>query len=313
MGFSSIVERRVLPALAKLEGVDRIHIATSRSGLEVDIPAVKRGEIVTGYEEALDKIGPCLAYVSLPNHLHGFWVKEALRRDFHVVVDKPAFLAEEDLIEALSISEERDLCLAEAVVWPYHEQVTRLMERMSSQCAEISAMQAVFSFPPLANANFRNDPARGGGALNDLAAYAITPGRVFYGEQPEEVACRILSRNAAIDTGFSFEAFFSRGRVFQGFYSFTTEYRNSMLLLGDGFSAELNPAFTIGPSAGTTVVVRSKNQIEQLAVQGSDMFEVFLESVVSSLSSGNYGEWRNLLRRDAEIYFRTMRIAGAMK
>tara|TARA_B100000787_G_scaffold162504_1_gene143287 strand:+ start:638 stop:1600 length:963 start_codon:yes stop_codon:yes gene_type:complete len=310
IGYSNIALRRVVPALVRIEGVGKIHVATGKLDLEVDIPVEKKGLVVVGYESALNHFPPCLAYVSLPNHLHGYWVKRALQKGFHVVVDKPAFLSESDLNEALSIAKSGRLCLAEAVVWPFHDQIAVLRETIRLRGTKIQAIHGVFSIPPLPASNFRNDSACGGGAFNDLAAYAVTAGRIFFEESPLEMRCRVLSRNelTGVNTGFAFESLFSRGRIFQGFFSFTTEYRNSLLLLGNEFSAEVNPIFTVGPTTLTTMNVRSRDETKQLVVPSCDMFHVFLESIISSLNLGDFGNWADILRQDSVDYFRAARV-----
>ncbi|MDC0983309.1 Gfo/Idh/MocA family oxidoreductase [Amylibacter sp.] len=310
IGYSSIVVRRVVPALLRIEAVRKIHIATGKVDLEVDIPSERKGDIVKGYETALNQIPPCLAYVSLPNHLHAHWVKRALNKGFHVVVDKPAFLSESDLNDALSIAESQGLCLAEAVVWPFHDQVATLRETISLRGTKIRAMHGVFSMPPLPASNFRNNPDYGGGAFNDLAAYAVTPGRIFFEESPLEIRCGSLTQNelTGVNTGFWFDSLFSGSRIFQGFFSFTTEYRNSLLLLGDEFSAEVNPIFTIGPMDITTINIRSCNESTQLEVPSCDMFHIFLEQIILSVNLGDFGKWWNILRQDSFNYFRAARM-----
>ncbi len=313
IGYSSIVRKRVIPALMRTPGIGAIHVASSRGTATVDIPPDKRGYVFPEYGTALSELPPCVAYVSLPNHLHGLWVRKALSKGFHAIVDKPAFLSESDLNEALSSARERRLCLAEAVVWPFHHQVSALRAKIERERWSIRAIHGIFSFPPLPESNFRNDPARGGGALADLAAYAITPGRVFYGEPAADVRARLLSRarTTGVDTGFSIDALYSDGRIFQGFYSFTTEYQNSLVILGDQFSAQIAPAFTIGPDVEAAITLRSNNQSLVLEIPACDMFAKFFEAVFSSIDAGDCERWRQTLERDADLYFHLSSILEA--
>ena len=64
IGVSTIFSRRVLPALLSLDCVDKIHLASRRTSVDIDIPQQRRGEFFCGYEEALRTIRPCLAYIS---------------------------------------------------------------------------------------------------------------------------------------------------------------------------------------------------------------------------------------------------------
>ena len=315
IGYSDIVRRRVLPALVEIECVRKIHVATGRVGLNVDIPVDKKGSVIHGYEVALNECHPCLAYISLPNHLHGHWVKKALLNGFHVVVDKPAFLSELDRDEALSIAQKRNLCLAEAVVWPYHDQISVLKGIIQTIGSEINAIQSIFSIPPMHSTNFRNDPASGGGAFNDLAAYAVSVGRIFYEVSPIDLRCRVTTwdPHTKLNTGFVFDAFYDDGKIFQGFFSFGTEYRNSVLILGDKISAELNPVFTAGPTVETNITMRTSNETKNQVIPRCDMFGVFLNSIFSSLENKKFNHWADILKKDSDIFFIAARTIKELK
>src|SRR5207244_10461840 len=124
----------------------------------------------------------------------------------------------------------------------------------------------------------------------------------------------ILSHDAStgIETAFSLEASFGEGRIFQGFFSFTTEYRNSLMLLGEEFSLQMDPAFTIGPTAESNIAIRSKNQTVSLRIPPSDMFRSYLSSVISSIKSQEHARWAEVLRQDASAFFRAALISGAL-
>ncbi len=315
IGYSDIVHRRVLPALVDIEGVRKIHVATGRVGLKVDIPLGKKGSIIHGYEAALNECNPCLAYISLPNHLHGYWVKKALLNGFHVVVDKPAFLSELDRDEALSIAKKKNLCLAEALVWPYHEQISVLKGIIQTTGSEIHAVQSVFSIPPMPLTNFRNDPASGGGAFNDLAAYAVSVGRIFFEAPPVDLRCRVTTRDphTKLNSGFVFEAFYADGKISQGFFSFRTEYRNSMLIMGDKMMAELNPAFTARPTVETNITMRTSNETRNQVIPACDMFSEFLNSIMLSLEKNEFNSWTDILKKDSDIFFLAERTMKELK
>src|SRR5438093_12275310 len=91
LGLSSIVQRRVLPALHAL-GIERIDVATRKA---VD-PAVRRGwshgHIFESYQAALSESDAPVVYVSLVNSEHEHWIEASLPTGHHVIVDKPATL-----------------------------------------------------------------------------------------------------------------------------------------------------------------------------------------------------------------------------
>src|ERR1700687_2881419 len=91
LGYSSIVQRRVIPAAAKMEAIDEISIA-SKSHPEPNEGWPKRGRFFTDYQTALRQSDSDIVYLSLPNAMHECWAITALAAGKHVIVDKPAMI-----------------------------------------------------------------------------------------------------------------------------------------------------------------------------------------------------------------------------
>lgn len=303
IGVSSIFCRRVLPALLSLDCVDQIHLASSRASVEIDIPEPRRGTFHCGYDIALRDTPPCIAYISLPNHLHAEWARKALLAGFHVIVDKPAFLSWEEAEPILQLARLKNLCIAESTVWPFHPQVQAVKNAFNQIGSEPRSIQAVFSFPPLPKSNFRNDPKMGGGSLLDLGRYAISPGRVFFQDEPVDMTTNILGRNSetGVDTCFVFSAIYSRGRSFQGFFSFETEYKNSLSILGKDLSVTLDSAFTFSNTMLPEINVRTASRSDRIVYEPADSFAVFFQEVIKSIQSGAWSVWLDILERDAYV------------
>jgi dTDP-3,4-didehydro-2,6-dideoxy-alpha-D-glucose 3-reductase len=315
IGYSTLARSKLLPALVGVEGIGRIHLATRQAGLELrELPEEKRGTIHTGYQKALREAPKGLAYVSLPNHLHAPVVTAALEAGFHVVVDKPAFLTRAESQAQLAAAKARGLCLAEATVWGFHQQVAVAQHAFASAHASPGMVQAVFSFPPLPADNFRNHPEMGGGSLNDLGPYAVSAARAFLPGDPVEIHARVLCRHprTGVDTAFAVSMVYEHGEVFQGFFGFGTEYRNRLSIVGPGVSVELDPAFTT-PEAPVSVRVRRTNVEDLSLAPRTDTFRVFLTEVVRSISEGNGDRWTSLLEWDDRILNRVAEAAGVIR
>jgi predicted dehydrogenase len=265
------------------------------------MPSEKKGEFFCGYREALTKAKKGLAYISLPNSLHAEWVETALQEGFHVVVDKPAFINPEDSLRLRTLAKSKGLCLSEATVWPFQSQIQLAQEQIKSNNSDIKLIQATFSFPPFDLNNFRNSKDLGGGAFNDLGIYALTPGRVFFDAYPDEIVIRSspIRSGCEVDTTFNISASYSGGRVFQGFFSFETEYKNSMRLLGSDIAIEIEPAFTSG-SDGGYISIKRKNQLGKLPYTSNDGFSNYFEGVIESIIRGDWSEWEDIFTHDSE-------------
>ncbi len=92
-GYSSIAERRVIPAAAKVSAIAEVSIASKSRPRPAEWP--KAGGFFTDYDEALHEAGSDIVYLSLPNAMHEHWLMAALAAGKHVVVDKPALMTAE--------------------------------------------------------------------------------------------------------------------------------------------------------------------------------------------------------------------------
>lgn len=291
----------MLPALLSLKCVDRIDLASRSNSIDIPMPSEKKGEVFCGYREALTKAKKGLAYISLPNSLHAEWVEVALQEGFHVVVDKPAFINVEDSLRLRALAKSKNLCLSEATVWPFQSQIQLAQELIRSNNSDIKLIQATFSFPPFDHNNFRNSKDLGGGAFNDLGIYALTPGRVFFDAYPGKIIIQSSPMRSGyqVDTAFNISALYSEGRVFQGFFSFETEYKNSMRLLGSDIAIDIEPAFTSSGNSGC-IEIKRNNRVSKAPYKKNDGFSTYFQGVIESIAKGDWSEWDEILAHDSE-------------
>lgn len=310
LGYSSIARRRVLPALSKL-GVESIDVA-SCSSRQIAWPESSCGRLFCDYREALEASDADVVYVSTSNHLHAPLVESALESGRHTVVDKPAFLSLADANRLTELAECKGLTLAEATVYPFHSQIEAIRKSFTESCAAPTRLSAVFSVPPLPTEDFRYRAEFGGGALLDLGPYAVTPGRIFFGEPPEAVICRVLTRSCGVDTSFSLLMTYSNGKSLVGHYGYTTGYRNRLEILGPDATATLDRVFTTPPDLALDIEWSEHNRGRILHVPACDAFGAFLGAFLQSVREGDRESWRRILLDDAAVLNRLRFIAGEL-
>ena len=231
VGHSSLAQRKVIPALLKLDEVEKIHIASRGPIPKEALPIAKRGEFFLGYDAALNDLKPCLAYISLPNSLHAKWACNAMERGFHVAIDKPSVMKADDAVNLYQLSETRRVALAEVNVWHYHPMAKRLRALYSMEDSP-SVAQLIFTNPPLNPEDFRYVRKLGGGILRDRASYAISCGRVFLNGKPEEISVQVTTRDKnGLDLSVSLQMQYG-STALQAAFSFDGEYANELTLLG---------------------------------------------------------------------------------
>lgn len=296
LGYSSIAHRRVIPALAGLDEIARIDVASLSRKAPADWS--KSGELFSSYESALAGSQAELVYVSLPNALHEHWIEAALASGRHVVVDKPATLSLAAAERALDLAAARNLLLAEATVFSCHPQFAALAQE--STFGPLTHIVAQFMIPPLPKGNFRTVRDMGGGCLTDMGPYAAAIARLFGGEL-ETLCCLPAPRYADsdIDMGFSLAARFRNGVRYVGHFSFETEYQNTLTVIGRNGAMTTERVFSPPPDMPVTWQMRVQNVATQRVFDPSDTFQLFFCKVLDAIAAKDHAPLANDLRSDA--------------
>jgi dTDP-3,4-didehydro-2,6-dideoxy-alpha-D-glucose 3-reductase len=312
IGYSKIVQSRVLPALLKMPDVISIDIASQSSLVTASAAKKQFRNIFHNYETAMKESKADLVYISIVNNLHAMWTEKALKAGYHVIVDKPAFTNIEDAIRLVDLSQKLNLCLAEACVYGYHPQIEFIRNTMTTLNSRPTCLIGNFSFPPFPLHNFRYQKELGGGALWDLGAYAVTPGRIFFNEKPVEIFCKIGSRHMEtdVDTSFSMFAFYPDGKSMVGHFGFTTEYRNRLSLLGPDIAIDIERIFTTPADMENTITIRRNNEQTIKKAPAGDSFFYFIQDVKESIENNHFNRLLENLIADAECLFKMRTSAG---
>lgn len=310
IGYSKIAQKRVLPALPKA-GVAQVDVASHSRADDVVLPQGAAGQVFGNYEAALDESDADLVYISTVNSAHAEWVAKALERGYHVVVDKPACTSLVETRRLLDLARRKDRCLAEATVYGYHPQIGAARQAFVEAGSRPTRIVATFSFPPLPTDNFRYKATSDGGALWDLGPYAVTPGRLFFDEEPKEVACYVTGRGDEVETSFSVLMTYAGGRSMVGHFGFNTGYRNRLDILGPDVTVTIDRVFTTPADMAGELHINQRNQARVVEVPPADNFALFLRTVIDGIETGQHGSLADDLLADARVLWR-LRKAGAM-
>lgn len=289
IGLSSIVKRRVLPALQGIAEVERIDVATRKADDEAVRSGWSQGDAYEDYSEAIRRTPAELVYVSLVNSEHERWVHRALEQGMHVVVDKPGFLGLEPSMRMAELAVKQDRCLAEATVFAYHPQVAAARQLFAQASDAPLRIVAVLSFPPMDPSNFRYQQALGGGAMWDLGPYLVAASRVFFDAEPLQVDCRVLARREdGLEMAFSAMGAFSDGRSLAGHFGFDTAYVNRLHVIGRSVDVEADRMFTTPPDYANSIRVGGEGVPPTLQVPAADAFSCFFEHVLGRIKAHDW-------------------------
>jgi predicted dehydrogenase len=298
VGYSSIVERRVMPAAAKVAAIEEISIASKSRPRPERWP--KQGLFFNDYEAALRGSNCDLAYLSLPNALHEHWVMVALAAGKHVVVDKPAIMTLAGSERVVAEARRVNRLVAEATVFGYHPR----FETLASFVAEtgpLTQAAAQLIIPPLPIGNFRNHAELGGGCLLDMGPYAAATMRILGGEGISDVTALAGGRHpeTGVDMGFSVLARLGNGGAFSGHFSFEGEYQNRLLVVGRSGSVLIERVFTPPADHQMEWRRRVRNVDDVVTFDPADTFARFLEAVTSAIAGGDHERFHRELLSDA--------------
>jgi len=302
LGFSNILQRRVLPALDNLTSVSRIEIASRRGVPDASNLPAKVGRCYGDFTEALDASSSEVVYVSTVNSQHAEWTERALKRGFHVIVDKPSFTDFAEAERLVEVAESCGRCLAEATVYVAHPQIELCKKTFAEEGVGPERITATFSMPPLAAGNFRYRADLGGGALWDLGPYAVSVGRTFFSTPLLSAHCSIGSRGGPdrVETAFSVMLLYSGGRCVVGHFGFDTEYRNEVTLLGKGVAVRIGRIFTTPPDLAGELEASIRNQSRKIHSVPGDSFGLFFDEVLQRIQRrGELAEFGRILLQDA--------------
>jgi dTDP-3,4-didehydro-2,6-dideoxy-alpha-D-glucose 3-reductase len=300
LGYSSIVERRVIPAAEKIAAVDKISIASkSRSLPNSGWP--KSGRLFSDYDTALRESDSDIVYLSLPNAMHEQWILAALAAGKHVIVDKPATMTREGGQRAVAEARRVGRVLAEATVFGYHPQFKALADFLAEN-GPLTHVDAQFVIPPLPIANFRNHKELGGGCLLDMGPYAAGLIRILGNGLPTQVTALAGGRHreTGVDMGFSAQARLANGAIFAGHFSFEGEYQNRLLVVGHSGSVIIERVFSPPADHHIEWRRRVRNVESVLTFEFADTFACFLDAVVSTIASGDHERFHRDLLSDSE-------------
>lgn len=247
------------------------------------------------YEQALHESKAEIVYVSTVNSLHKELAEAALKRGFHVIIDKPAFLSEADTEAMVRLAEREDRCLAEALVFGLHPRVQAARAAFESAGKRATHVVASFSVPPLAANDFRYRKALGGGAVFDLGPYALSSGRLFFDAEPVEIVARRTAERGGVETGFSLLALYPGGRSLVGIFGYETAYLNRLQITGPNLSVFMDRVFSPPGDFATEMILHTPTGATAESFAPAHNFGLFFQQLVAEIESGNMRSFDNAM------------------
>lgn len=307
LGYSDIARRRFIPALSGSGCAVLAAIGTSRSAdtpdhgpdRTGDIPVpVTRQEQDTGrsplpagvplcsYSDLIAHPDVDLVYLSLPNHLHEEWAVRALVAGKHVLCEKPLAPALESVERMIAAANRSGRLLFENLMFLQHPQHAAVRDLLTSgRIGPLRTVRSAFGFPLEDRANFRLDPARGGGACADLLTYTVGTLELFDLGDLRDPSGIVLHREG-IDLAAHGTAGLANGAAFTFSISFCQQYESCYELVGAAGLLRLDRAYTTPPELANRLILRTGSTEEIIPLPAADHFAETIRHIARIIAHG---------------------------
>lgn len=277
LGYSDLVKRKVLPAIANIKEIESVDIAT-RTGKVKDF--IKLENVYSDYTKGLNNSNAEIVYISLPNSLHYKFSKLSIENQKNVIVDKPAVLNKNEFFSLNELLSSNKLFISMSCVFNFHK-AWLMFKKHSLSSGTKGTLISEFTIPKLENKNIRMSKKLKGGALNDMGIYATTVGFLFWDKPVKSIKLKTYQKNSLIE-GFTLLANYGRGQNLIGNFGFNQIYTNKITFSGNGIKTEYDRVFSQTPDYGSKIYKTTNSEEKVINVGRDDAFLKYLKYVVGN-------------------------------
>jgi len=292
LGCANIAERFIVPTINELDqNFNLIGIASRTAEKAKQFADKFNTKSFVSYESLLNTEHLEAVYIPLPNSLHYEWLKKALGKGLHVLVEKSLACEYNEVVELNNLAKEKGLVLIENFQFRFHSQLQYIKELVDSgKIGELRSIRSSFGFPPFSDKNnIRYKKELGGGALLDAGAYLLKISQIFLGndifvdsaslfeDKQKGVdiwgSAYIKKNNAAISAQISF-----------GFDNF---YQCNLELWGSKGKLYTNRIFTSPPGFEPTIEAETIDGKESIKLESDHHFKKMLIHFYNQINNKN--------------------------
>ena len=281
LGCANIAQRFIIPTLRNMEEFNITGIA-SRTKEKADSFANEFNiKAFYNYESLLNEKNLNAIYIPLPNSLHYKWIKQALHKQLHILVEKPMACELEEVEELNNLAKEKKLVLIENFQFRFHLQLKYIKGLVDSgKIGELRSIRSSFGFPPLPEShNIRYVKELGGGSLLDAGAYPIKISQIFLGNDLTVQSANLNhEHNQEVDIWGSAYIKQNSGSLASHIaFGFDNFYQNCLELWGSKGKIYTNRIFTAAPGFEPIVEIETNDGKELIKLPSDHHFKNMLK------------------------------------
>ena len=248
LGAANIAMRSLIPEIQNLRDKYEFAGIGTRNIKNIEDVDSSNYKFYDGYDSILDENILDAVYIPLPNALHYKWVKKALNKGLHVLVEKSLACEYDQVKELNEIARNSNLALVENFQFRFHSQLSEIAKIIKDNTiGELRIIRSTFCFPPFPDPeNIRYKKELGGGALLDAGAYPIKLSQILMGHKIHVTSAKSNS-NSKFDVDIWGGAMLQQknGQLFsQISFGFDNYYQCNLEIIGTTGKLYTNRIFT---------------------------------------------------------------------
>lgn len=287
LGCSDIAQKRFMPALKDVEGIEAVAVAEQYNPARVsefvgEFPL----EVEPDFPSLLARDDIDAVYVPQPPALHAQWAGAALEAGKHVLVEKPSTTCLADTMRLVDTARERNLALHENYMFQYHSQIPAIRALIDEGViGDVRLYRADFGFPLRQANDFRYVAKLGGGALLDAGGYVLKLGALLLGPN-----ARIATANVhglpgyEVDMMGSFTMEAEGGLVYQGAFGMDCGYRCKLEVWGSTGTLTTDRIFTAPNGFEPSVTIQNNEGVRTIKLEADAHFTKSIAAFVAQTS-----------------------------
>ena len=310
LGCANIAQRFILPSIYKSSFFELVGVS-SRSKEKADsIANIFNTRAYYNYDSLLESNLDAI-YIPLPNGLHYEWIKKALNKNLHVLVEKSLACNLNEAMELNLLAKSNGLVLMENFQFRFHKQLKFIIDKLDQGCiGDIKLLRSSFGFPPFEDKdNIRYKKNIGGGALLDAGAYTIKVSQIFLG--PEiYIDSAILDTPSDMEVEISGSAYIKQkngSKAAQIAFGFDHFYQNNLEIWGSRGKLTASRIFTAAPGIKAAIRIECSDGSDNVHLIEDDHFLNMLDHFSGLINSEcsidkEYEQNENQARLIAELF-----------
>ena len=291
LGNSSIFQRKALPSLKKIRKIN-IEIASKRN-----INFNHNYKTYKSYATAINKSKAKVVYISLINSEHFKWALYCLKKNKHVLIDKPITTNHIDTLKLISTASKKKLFLSEVIFFHKHRQFEHLIKYLNFK--KPIKLNSKFHIPKLSKKNFRNYKKFGGGCFQDMSTYAAYLFYLFFKNDNFQI---LKLNNKKKFANFNLVAK-HKNILIRSSFKFNSSYKNEMTIDNAKYRYKVNFIFAPPIDNNTNIRILDKNINKNyiITLKKQNAFDKYFSYIFNLIKKKKYNYYYNEIKKISEI------------